>query len=87
MHSAYHFEWYKCNVNVQKSLLLVIHRSQYYTGINAPFFETNLSTFTSVIIIVVGISFTNHDSTNPNDSILQIVRTAASYITLMTALL
>lgn len=58
MHSAYHFEWYKCNVNVQKSLLLVIHRSQYYTGINAPFFETNLSTFTSVIIIVVGISFT-----------------------------
>lgn len=48
MNSAYHFDWYKCNVNIQKSLMLIIRRTQYYTGIEAPFFETNLSTFMSV---------------------------------------
>lgn len=48
MNSAYQFQWYKCNASVQKSLLLIIRRSQSYTGIEAPFFETNLSTFTSV---------------------------------------
>ena len=48
MNSAYQFQWYKCNASVQKSLMLIIRRSQSYTGIEAPFFETNLSTFTSV---------------------------------------
>lgn len=48
MNSAYQFEWYKCDVNIQKSLIMMIRRTQNTTGIEVPFFETNLSTFMSV---------------------------------------
>lgn len=42
--AAYSFPWYKCNVKVQKAILMMILRADRETGISVPFFEANIET-------------------------------------------
>lgn len=48
LESVYNFQWYKCNVKVQRSLLMVIRCSQSGSGLKVPFFVANLGTFMAV---------------------------------------
>lgn len=46
--SAYNMQWYRCDVRIQKMVLMIIMRAQKRSAVNVPFFEVSLETFMAV---------------------------------------
>lgn len=46
--TLYDIEWYKCDVQTRKMILMMLRRSQKATTISVPFFTPSLTAFSSV---------------------------------------
>ncbi|XP_070502795.1 odorant receptor 24a-like [Chironomus tepperi] len=47
--AAYEFHWYKCDIRVRKTILMIIIRAQQKVQVEVPFFEVSLETFAWII--------------------------------------
>lgn len=51
--SAYSLQWYKCDIRIQKMVLMIMTRAQKKSGVDVPFFEVSLETFMAVSFVRV----------------------------------
>ena len=47
--AAYQVKWYKCDAKIKKTLLLVMVRSGKSSGIDVPFIQVSMETFTTIL--------------------------------------